>query len=333
MFNKKNTFTDFIACADALIADKYTSKDRLVIEGGSAGGLLMGAVTNMRPDLFHAVIARVPFVDVINTMLDESLPLTVGEFEEWGNPKIPEQYAYMKSYSPYDNLEAKAYPAILVKTSFDDSQVMYWEPAKYVAKLRTLKTDPNPLIFKINMAGGHGGSSGRYDRLHELAFDYAFEPTQMGIGNSLLPLESGFQGPLCPARAGAGGRALPYGDALTPSKPLPATSSATWRSPSRTAGPRSSRTSLQPGARLYDTTSRRFLPATGDAALCLIARPPRSLRPALFSKMSRRSSRPRRWRRPRRAPGGASCPSANRLPRSRRQPSDSARRHRPSRTS
>ena len=181
MLRKKNSFTDFIAVAEALIADKYTSKDRLVIEGGSAGGLLMGAVTNMRPDLFKAVVARVPFVDVINSMLDESLPLTVGEFEEWGNPKVKEQYVYMKSYSPYDNLEAKAYPAMLVKTSFDDSQVMYWEPAKYVAKLRTLKTDQNPLIFKINMAGGHGGSSGRYDRLHELAYDYAFELTQMGI--------------------------------------------------------------------------------------------------------------------------------------------------------
>jgi oligopeptidase B len=181
MMSKKNTFTDFIACAEALVADRYTSKDRLVIEGGSAGGLLMGAVTNMRPDLFHAVIARVPFVDVINTMLDESLPLTVGEFEEWGNPKIPEQYAYMKSYSPYDNLAAKAYPAMLVKTSFDDSQVMYWEPAKYVAKLRSLKTDQNPLIFKINMAGGHGGSSGRYDRLKETAFDYAFVFREVGI--------------------------------------------------------------------------------------------------------------------------------------------------------
>jgi oligopeptidase B len=181
MMSKKNTFTDFIAVAEALVADKYTSKDRLVIEGGSAGGLLMGAVTNMRPDLFHAVIARVPFVDVINTMLDESLPLTVGEFEEWGNPKIPEQYAYMKSYSPYDNLEAKAYPAMLVKTSLDDSQVMYWEPAKYVAKLRTVKTDKNPLLFKINMAGGHGGSSGRYDRLKETAFDYAFLFQEVGI--------------------------------------------------------------------------------------------------------------------------------------------------------
>jgi oligopeptidase B len=181
MLKKRNTFTDFIAVAEALIADKYTSKDRLVIEGGSAGGLLMGAVTNMRPDLFRAVIARVPFVDVLNTMLDESLPLTVGEFEEWGNPKIKEQYDYMKTYSPYDNIEAKAYPAILVKTSFDDSQVMYWEPAKYVAKLRVTKTDTNPLLFKINMAGGHGGSSGRYDRLKETAFDYAFIFKETGI--------------------------------------------------------------------------------------------------------------------------------------------------------
>ena len=174
MMSKKNTFTDFIAVAEALIAQKYTSKEKLAIEGGSAGGLLMGAVVNMRPDLFQAVIARVPFVDVINTMLDESLPLTVGEFEEWGNPKVKEQYEYIKSYSPYDNLAAKAYPAMLVKTSFDDSQVMYWEPAKYVARLRAVKTDKNPLLFKINMAGGHGGSSGRYDRLHETAFDYAF---------------------------------------------------------------------------------------------------------------------------------------------------------------
>jgi len=181
MLKKKNTFTDFIACAETLVAEKYTSKDRLVIEGGSAGGLLMGAVVNMRPDLFRAVVARVPFVDVINSMLDESLPLTVGEFEEWGNPKIKEQYEYMKSYSPYDNLQAKAYPAMLVKTSFDDSQVMYWEPAKYVARLRTLKTDSNPLIFKINMSGGHGGSSGRYDKLKEVAFDDAFVLTQMGI--------------------------------------------------------------------------------------------------------------------------------------------------------
>jgi oligopeptidase B len=181
MLSKKNTFTDFIACAELLISDRYTSKDRLVIEGGSAGGLLMGVVTNMRPDLFKAVVNHVPFVDVINTMLDPSLPLTVGEFEEWGNPKDPEQYAYMKSYSPYDNIQAKDYPPILVKTSFDDSQVMYWEPAKYVAKLRATKTDKNPLIFKVNMAGGHGGSSGRYDRLKEVAFDYAFMLTMLGI--------------------------------------------------------------------------------------------------------------------------------------------------------
>jgi oligopeptidase B len=181
MMSKKNTFSDFIAVAEQLIADKYTSKERLVIEGGSAGGLLMGAVTNMRPDLFKIVVTRVPFVDVVNTMLDETLPLTVGEFEEWGNPRKKEEYDYIKSYSPYDNLAAKPYPTILVKTSFDDSQVMYWEPAKYVAKLRTLKTDGNPLLFKINMAGGHGGSSGRYDRLKELAFDYAFVLTQLGV--------------------------------------------------------------------------------------------------------------------------------------------------------
>ena len=181
MMSKKNTFTDFIACAEALIAQKVTTKDELVIEGGSAGGLLMGAVVNMRPDLFRVVVNHVPFVDVINTMLDESLPLTVGEFEEWGNPKIREQYAYMKTYSPYDNVVARDYPTMLVKTSFDDSQVMYWEPAKYVAKLRAVKTDKNPLVFKINMAGGHGGSSGRYDRLRETAFDYAFVLKTLGM--------------------------------------------------------------------------------------------------------------------------------------------------------
>jgi oligopeptidase B len=178
---KKNSFSDFVAVAEALVMEKVTAKDRLVIEGGSAGGLLMGAVVNARPDLFAAVISRVPFVDVINTMLDESLPLTVGEFEEWGNPRLPEQYGWLRAYSPYENLEKKAYPAMLVKTSFDDSQVMYWEPAKYVARLRTLKTDQNPLLFKVNMAGGHGGSSGRYDRLRELAFDYAFLLWRVGI--------------------------------------------------------------------------------------------------------------------------------------------------------
>jgi len=181
MMSKKNTFSDFIAAAESLIAQKYTSKERLVIEGRSAGGLLMGAVTNMRPDLFAAVVSRVPFVDVINTMLDASLPLTVGEFEEWGNPQVREHHDYIKSYSPYDNIAAKDYPAMLVKTSLRDSQVMYWEPAKYVARLRAMKTDKNPLLFKINMAGGHGGSSGRYDKLRETAFDYAFILTQLGI--------------------------------------------------------------------------------------------------------------------------------------------------------
>jgi oligopeptidase B len=182
MFAKKNTFTDFISVAEYLVHEKWTSPDRLAIEGGSAGGLLVGAVVNMRPDLFKAAISRVPFVDVINTMLDPTLPLTVGEFEEWGDPRVREQYDYMRSYSPYDNISAKAYPAMLVKTSFNDSQVMYWEPAKYVARLRATKTDSNPLIFKVNMAGGHGGSSGRYDRLREAAFDYAFLLNQFRLG-------------------------------------------------------------------------------------------------------------------------------------------------------
>jgi oligopeptidase B len=184
MMHKKNTFTDFISCAEYLVAHGYGSKDRLVIEGRSAGGLLMGAVLNMRPDLFHAALVGVPFVDVINTMLDESLPLTVGEFEEWGNPKGKAAFDYMMTYSPYDNVVSKTYPNILVKTSFNDSQVMYWEPAKYVAKMRALRTDHNLLIMKTNMdPAGHGGASGRYDRLHEAAFDYAFFLTQMGIHN------------------------------------------------------------------------------------------------------------------------------------------------------
>lgn len=183
MLNKMNTFTDFIACAEHLIAEKFTSKDRLIIEGGSAGGLLMGAVTNLRPDLFKAVVSHVPFVDVINTMLDESLPLTVGEFEEWGNPKKKEEYEYIKQYCPYTNLAKKSYPAMLVKTSFNDSQVMYWEPAKYVAKMRSLKTDKNPLAFVTNMGAGHGGASGRYDRLREIALDYAFMLMQLGLAS------------------------------------------------------------------------------------------------------------------------------------------------------
>jgi oligopeptidase B len=188
---KKNTFTDFIAAAEFLLAERYGSRDRLVVEGASAGGLLMGAVTNMRADLWKAVVSKVPFVDVINTMLDETLPLTVGEFEEWGDPKEMPAYDTMRSYCPYTNLERKAYPAILVKTSFNDSQVMYWEPAKYVAKLRTLKTDANPLLLKTNMAAGHGGASGRYDYLHEVAFDYAFVLGQMGIFSTCARARAG----------------------------------------------------------------------------------------------------------------------------------------------
>jgi oligopeptidase B len=182
MMSKKNTFTDFVAAAEHLVKEGYTSKERLVVTGGSAGGLLMGAVVNMRPDLFKAVVAYVPFVDVINTELDETLPLTAAEWEEWGNPvKSRENFLYMLSYSPYDNVEAKAYPAMLVKTSLNDSQVLFHEPTKWVAKLRAMKTDKNPLLFKINMGAGHGGASGRYDALRETAFDYAFMLTQMGV--------------------------------------------------------------------------------------------------------------------------------------------------------
>jgi oligopeptidase B len=182
MMTKKNTFTDFIAAAEHLVKAGYTSKDKLVITGGSAGGLLMGAVVNLRPDLFKAVVAYVPFVDVINTELDETLPLTAGEWEEWGNPvKSKENFQYMLSYSPYDNVAAKDYPAMLVKTSLNDSQVLFHEPTKWVAKLRTVKTDKNPLLLKVNMGAGHGGASGRYDALREVAFDYAFILNQMGI--------------------------------------------------------------------------------------------------------------------------------------------------------
>lgn len=182
LMKKKNTFFDFIDCAEWLVRQKWTSKDRLAIQGGSAGGLLMGAVTNLRPDLFKAVHAAVPFVDVMNTMMDASLPLTVGEYLEWGNPNEKAAFEYMRSYSPYDNLEAKAYPAMLLTTGLNDSQVMYWEPAKYVARLRTLKTDTHPLLLKCNMGAGHGGASGRYDRFKEMAFEYAWLMSQVGIG-------------------------------------------------------------------------------------------------------------------------------------------------------
>jgi oligopeptidase B len=184
MSKKMNSFTDFIACAEALIARGYTSKQQLVIEGGSAGGLLVGAVTNLRPDLMKAVVAQVAFVDILNTMHDETLPLTVGEFIEWGNPKVKAEYDWMRSYSPYDNLRAAAYPAIFMRTSLNDSQVPYWEPAKYVARLRTLKTDRNPLLFTVNLDAGHGGASGRYDALRERAQDVAFMLSQWGLAGT-----------------------------------------------------------------------------------------------------------------------------------------------------
>jgi len=177
---KMNSFTDFIAVAEALVREGRTTPALLAIEGGSAGGLLVGAVTNVRPELFAAVLAQVPFVDVINTMLDDSLPLTVGEFEEWGNPEIPEQFGWIRPYCPYTNLTRKAYPAMLVRTSLNDSQVMYWEPAKYVARMRTLATGAGPLLFLTNMGAGHGGASGRYDRLREIALDYAFVLWRLG---------------------------------------------------------------------------------------------------------------------------------------------------------
>lgn len=183
MANKMNTFTDFIDVAESLIKLGYTSSERLVIEGGSAGGLLMGAVVNMRPELFRAVIAQVPFVDVLNTMLDASLPLTVTEYEEWGNPNVEAEYRWMRAYCPYSNLESKQYPAMLVKVSFNDSQVGYWEGAKYVARLRALKADANRVLLKANMAAGHGGSSGRYDYLHEAAFDYAYLLKEAGAAS------------------------------------------------------------------------------------------------------------------------------------------------------
>jgi oligopeptidase B len=182
LMKKKNTFFDFIDCAEFLIKEQWTAKDRLVIEGGSAGGLLMGAVTNDRPDLFKAVHSAVPFVDVMNTEMDATLPGTTGEWLEWGNPNEKPAFDYMLSYSPYDNLAKKAYPAILVTSSYNDSQVMYWEPAKYVAKLRALKTDQNPLLLKMKMEpAGHGGASGRYDALKDKAFEMAWMLTQVGI--------------------------------------------------------------------------------------------------------------------------------------------------------
>ncbi len=184
MRSKLNTFTDFITVVETLVRLGYGAADRVAVEGGSAGGLLMGAIVNMRPELFRVVLSHVPFVDVMNTMLDSSLPLTVAEYEEWGNPNEPGDFDYMHAYSPYenlDNVDPGRIPAMLVKTSLNDSQVMYWEPAKYVAKLRTIKRNSTPLLLHINMEAGHGGASGRYDYLKEIAFDYAFLLTQLGV--------------------------------------------------------------------------------------------------------------------------------------------------------
>jgi oligopeptidase B len=181
MHLKQNTFTDFIACADHLVAEKHCTRDKLAIRGGSAGGLLIGAVLNRRPDLCRAAVLQVPFVDVLTTMTDETLPLTVPEFQQWGNPKVKADYEYMRQYCPYTNLRATAYPSILVMTSLNDSQVLFHEPTKYVAKLRTLKTDSNPLLLRCNMDAGHGGASGRYDNLKEQAFWMAFVLDQTGL--------------------------------------------------------------------------------------------------------------------------------------------------------
>lgn len=183
LLHKKNTFTDFIACAEHLIAQRWTKSDRLVISGGSAGGLLMGAVINQRPDLFKAVVADVPFVDVLTTILDTSLPLTVLEWEEWGNPNDSKYYNYIKSYSPYDNVVPQDYPAMLITAGLNDSRVKYWEPAKWTAKLRELKTDNNLLLLKTNMSAGHGGASGRYEHLKEIAFEYAFVLDRLRINS------------------------------------------------------------------------------------------------------------------------------------------------------
>ena len=181
LLNKKNTFTDFIACSELLINDKYTSPDKLAAMGGSAGGLLMGAVANMRPDLYQTIVSQVPFVDVINTMLDETLPLTTGEYEEWGNPNEEEYYNYILSYSPYDNIKEQNYPNILVTGGINDSQVLFHEPAKYVAKLRSLKTDNNILLLHMDMTSGHGGATGRYDSIKDWAFEFAFILNRVGI--------------------------------------------------------------------------------------------------------------------------------------------------------
>jgi oligopeptidase B len=181
LLNKKNTFNDFIDCGKYLVDQKFTNPDKMFCQGGSAGGLLIGAVVNMAPELFKGALAGVPFVDVVTTMLDESIPLTTFEFDEWGNPKEKDYYNYMLSYSPYDQVEAKDYPAILITTGFHDSQVQYFEPAKWIAKLRDTKTDNNLLIMDCNMDAGHGGASGRFRRWERRALEFAFIFDQLGI--------------------------------------------------------------------------------------------------------------------------------------------------------
>jgi len=181
MLNKRNTFTDFLAAVEHLAGERYTSREQLIAEGGSAGGLLMGAVANMRPYLFKAIVSHVPFVDVVNTMLDASLPLTVIEYDEWGNPNDPEAYRCIRGYSPYDNIRAQAYPHMLITAGLNDPRVAYWEPAKFTARLRALKTDGNRLVLRTNMGAGHGGASGRWDFLREVAFKYAFLLDVLGV--------------------------------------------------------------------------------------------------------------------------------------------------------
>jgi oligopeptidase B len=181
LLHKKNTFTDFIDVTDFLVGEGYAAKDRVAAHGGSAGGLLMGAIANMAPQKYRVILAQVPFVDVVTTMLDPSIPLTTNEYDEWGNPDKKQAYDYMLSYSPYDNLSKQAYPAMFVGTGLWDSQVQYWEPAKYVAKLRDLDTGPHPVVFRTNMDAGHGGKSGRFRRYRELAEMYAFMLDQLGV--------------------------------------------------------------------------------------------------------------------------------------------------------
>jgi oligopeptidase B len=184
LLKKKNTFTDFIDVTDFLVAQGYAAKDRVAAYGGSAGGLLMGAISNMAPEKYRVILSQVPFVDVVTTMLDPSIPLTTNEYDEWGNPEQKAYYDYMLSYSPYDNLKAQAYPAMFIGTGLWDSQVQYWEPAKYVARLRDLDTGARPVVFRINMDAGHGGKSGRFRRYRELAEMYAFLLDQLGVAEA-----------------------------------------------------------------------------------------------------------------------------------------------------